>query len=228
MIISLLSLFPDIFPPVLNASILGRAQKKGLLDLRYINIRDFAIDSYGTVDDKPYGGGVGMVMRVDVVHKAIQHAQKSAMSPSIKRSRTILLDPTGKAFRQATARRYATMDHLILVCGHYEGIDARIHRFIDERISIGPYILTGGELPAMVIVDSVGRLLPGVLPPDATTYESHSRLYRHEPPHYTRPVEYQGLPVPEVLRSGDPVRIAEWKSTASTQINLSSLSAPKK
>lgn len=205
MLISILTLFPDMFPTVVASSIIGRAQKKGLVEIRTINIRSFAVDSYGTVDDRPYGGGVGMVLRVDVLAPAIAATRR----PGVK-ERVVLLDPAGKQFHQPTARRYAKLDHLILICGHYEGVDARIHQFIDERLSIGSYVLTGGEIPAMVIADSVTRLLPGVLPPDATVFESHSVHYRHEPPHYTRPATYQGLTVPEVLTSGDPARIQAW------------------
>ncbi len=213
MIISILTLFPDLFPPVLNASITGRAQKKDRVTLRYINIRDFAIDAYGSVDDKPYGGGVGMVMRVDVIDKAIQHAltAHSAQRTAHNRTRKVLLDPAGKQFRQSTARRYSRLDHLILVCGHYEGVDVRIHDSIDERISIGPYVLTGGEIPAMVIADSVIRLLPGVLPPDATEYESFSRQYTNEPPQYTRPEIYNGKKVPDILLSGNHDAIRKWR-----------------
>lgn len=212
-IISILTLFPDLFPRVLNCSITGRAQKKDLVTLRYINIRDFAIDDYGTVDDKPYGGGVGMIMRVDVVDNAIQHALTTYNLPPTTnhRTRRVLLDPAGKQFRQSTAKRYSKLDHLILVCGHYEGVDARIHDSIDERISVGPYVLTGGEIPAMLITDSVVRLLPGVLPPDATEYESFSKQYDHEPPQYTRPEVYNEKKVPEILLSGNHAAIQQWK-----------------
>lgn len=216
MLISILTLFPSLFPAVVTSSIIGRAQKKGLVEIRTINIRSFAVDSYGTVDDKPYGGGVGMVLRVDVVHQAIQYAVSSLPTQAGHQSaasRIILLDPAGKQFRQPTARRYAKLDHLILICGHYEGVDARIHHFIDERLSIGPYVLTGGEIPAMVVADSVIRLIPGVLSPDATAFESHSVHYTHEPPHYTRPANYQGFTVPEVLTAGDPAKIRAWISS---------------
>ncbi len=162
MIISILTLFPQIFSEVFNFSIIGRAQKRKILSFRYIDIRNFAKDKYKSVDDKPYGGGLGMLMRVDVVEKAISAARLNKSKPKIK-EKVILLDPKGKTFNQSLAKQYSKLDHLILVCGHYEGIDHRINYFIDESISIGDYILTGGEIPAMVLIDSIARLIPKVL-----------------------------------------------------------------
>lgn len=210
MLISILTLFPEIFPPLFSSSILGRAQKKEKFSLEYVNIRDFATDRHKSVDDKPYGGGVGMVMRVDIVEKAIRSVKKAKSGKH--KERTVLLDPTGTRYTQAKAREYAVLDHLILVCGHYEGVDARLHRFIDESLSIGPYILTGGELGACIVVDSVCRLLPGVLSkPEAIMEESFSVGDELEAPTYTRPPEYKGMRVPEVLLGGDHQEIQKWK-----------------
>ncbi len=225
MLITILTLFPEVFQSTFSSSIIGRAQKKSLANIRYINIRDFASDKHGSVDDKPYGGGVGMVMRVDVVAKAIATARYNAPQPPLKVrggeggviEKVILLDPKGKQFNQSKARNYSKLDHLILVCGHYEGIDARISKFVDDTISIGKYVLTGGEIPAMVITDAVTRLIPGVLKPEATTDESFSLLTSHfsppklEYPQYTRPENFRGYHVPKVLLSGNHRKIKEWQ-----------------
>lgn len=215
MIISILSLFPEIFPPVLNTSIIGRAQQKKLIDLRYIQIRDFATDKHKSVDDKPYGGGVGMLMRVDVLARAIEKAKIKKQKSKIK-EKVVLLEAAGRRFTQVKARTYATLDHLILVCGHYEGIDSRISHFVDESISIGPYVLTGGELPALVITDAVTRLLPGVLIKEqATQDESFGKRNTLEAPQFTRPPQFDGYHVPEVLLSGNHAEIRKWKKEQS-------------
>jgi len=226
MVISILTLFPEVFPKVLNSSIIGRAQQKGFIFLKYINIRDFATDKHRYVDDKPYGGGVGMIMRVDIVEKAIAAARTNALQSShnIKRGegevfeKVILLDPKGKLFNQSIARRYSKLDHLILVCGHYEGIDERIKYFVDEKISIGKYILTGGEIPAMAIADAVIRLIPGVLRnSEATINESFSFPYSNtscsnlEYPQYTRPKIYKRYKVPTILLTGNHQKIENWR-----------------
>jgi tRNA (guanine37-N1)-methyltransferase len=235
--ITILTLFPEIFPPVFNHSIIGRAQKKGLVDLRYVNIRDFATDKHRSVDDKPYGGGVGMIMRVDVVARAIESAKavrtreewmaepdkvtpgvvlRPRHTPGVEeaklKEKIVLLDPKGKLFNQATARRYSKLDHLILVCGHYEGIDERVKYFVDETVSIGKYILTGGEIPAMVITDSMARLIPGVLSKkEAVLYESFHKKGILEYPQFTRPKKYKGYQVPDVLLSGNHQKIKLWR-----------------
>lgn len=214
MIITILTLFPDVFQQILGVSIIGRAQKNGKIKFHFVNIRDSATDKHKSVDDKPYGGGVGMIMRVDVVEKAIKSVKLKAESSKIN-EKIILMDPKGKTFNQAKARRYSKLDHLIIVCPHYEGIDDRINRFVDEKISIGDYILTGGEIPAMAICDSVCRLVPGVLKPVATQNESFTRKKLLEPPQFTRPQVYQGIPVPNVLLSGNHAEISRWK-TANT------------
>lgn len=207
MIITILTLFPEIFPPIFSTSIIGRAQKKGLIDFKFVNMRDYGIGSYRIVDDKPYGGGVGMLLRTDVVDRAIKAIRGRADT-----EKTVLLDPQGKTFNQRKAKSFSGLDHLILICGHYEGFDYRIHNFVDESISIGNYILTGGEIPAMVVCDSIIRLLPGVLTnPEAVLKESFTRPNLLESPQYTRPRIYKGLKVPKVLLSGNHQSIINWR-----------------
>ncbi|PIP32252.1 tRNA (guanosine(37)-N1)-methyltransferase TrmD [Candidatus Gottesmanbacteria bacterium CG_4_10_14_0_8_um_filter_37_24] len=233
--ISTVTLFPKIFKDIFSYSIIGRAQKRGLVNFYLIDIRDFAIGSYKTVDDKPYGGGKGMIIKVDVVHKAIMQAKinyrehlkqnnKSSVNCQLKinyriKEKIILMDPKGKTYSQKKAFELSKLDHLILVCGHYEGIDARINKYIDESISIGDYILTGGEIPAMVIVDSVCRLVSGVLSEEAIKNESFSTSFTHEEPQFTRPYEYEKMKVPEVLLSGNHQKITIWKKKKQKKIN---------
>lgn len=220
MTISILTLFPELFSGVFDQSIIYRAQKKELVDINLVNIRKFSSDKYKTVDDKPYGGGVGMLLRVDVVHKAISFSLKNYKAKKKGgKIKVILLEPSGKLFTQAKARNLSSSNHLIIVCGHYEGIDHRITNFVDEVISIGQYILTGGEIPAMVIADSVIRLLPGVLKKrQATVEESYSDKNILEAPQYTRPSIYMGLKVPQVLLSGNHQQISRWKRKNSKKI----------
>lgn len=203
-------------------SILKRAQEKKLLEVEFINIRDFGIGKHKTVDDTSYGGGVGMVMRVDVVADAISNAKCKILNDKCN-EKIILMDPRGETFSQKKAKEFAKIDHLILVCGHYEGIDERILQFVDETISIGDYVLTGGELPSMVIVDTVTRLLPGAITDNATDTETFSlhteegdTLLEH--PHYTRPQTYQGMDVPEVLLSGNHADIEDWREKQAKEI----------
>ncbi len=199
-----LTLFPQMFSGPFDFSIVKRAKESGLVSLHIINLRDFATDRYKTVDDHPYGGGVGMVMRVDVIDKALKSLKSQ--------TRTILLDPTGTPYTQAKAKELSRWENLILICGHYEGVDERVRQLADEEISIGDYILTGGEIPAMVIVDSVVRLIPGVLKnPVATESESFSEGLL-EYPQYTRPRTWRKKSVPTVLLSGDHKKIAEWRT----------------
>ena len=194
---SFVSLFPEMTRSVLSASILGRAIEKNLLSIEEVQIRDFAKDKHKTADDTPYGGGPGQVMKVDVIVSAL----RSALDSKLK-SRVILCDPAGKQFTQADAKRLADYEHLVFVCGRYEGIDARIEHYVDESLSIGPYVLTGGELPAMVMLDTVTRYVPGVLGnPKSLDQESHAQG-ELEHRQYTRPVEFEGHRVPDVLLSG--------------------------
>lgn len=204
-----------MFTGPFDYSIVKRAQEKGLITIHLVNIRDFAGDAYKSVDDHPYGGGVGMVMRVDVIDRALQQTIHSKQKTT---TRTVLLDPKGKTFTQAKARELTTIDHLILICGHYEGVDERVRELVDESISIGDYVLTGGELPAMVITDSIVRLLPGVLKEEATSSESFSLgIPTLEYPQYTRPEVYKGMGVPATLLSGDHQKIEHWKKNNATE-----------
>lgn len=223
MIISILTLFPDMFVGPLDYSIIKRARKEKIVDFIVVNIRNFAADRYKTVDGRPYGGGVGMILRVDVVDRALKSAMRHPLErlrtspPRIKRKK-VLLDPKGTTYTQVHAKQLSCLDHLILVCGHYEGVDERMRSLVDEQISVGNYVLSGGEIPAMVVVDSIVRLLPGVLKSEATLSESFSfpqRTSRRrtpilEYPQYTRPPEYNGMYVPDVLLSGDHKAIDAW------------------
>ena len=202
--IDIISLFPDSFTGFLQSSIIGRAQKNGLVKINLINLRDFATDSYGSVDDKPYGGGVGMVLRVDVLTAAIKKYQT-------KDSKTILLTPQGQTFDQAIAKRLSKEKHLILVAGHYEGFDERIREYVDLEISIGDYVLTGGELPAAVITETVVRLMPGVLGKDESSKDESFSEGLLEYPQYTRPEQFDGKSVPPVLLSGNHAEIDRWR-----------------
>jgi tRNA (guanine37-N1)-methyltransferase len=205
-----LTLFPEIFPPVLGASLLGKAQARGLVRYDFTQIRDFAIDKHRTVDDTPYGGGEGMLLRADVLERAwksITEAKKK--SP---RRKTILLSPQGELFTQKIAKKLAGCSELIFICGHYEGVDERfVERCVDLELSIGDYVLTGGELPAMAIADTVTRLVPGVVGNADSISEDSLEGDLLKYPQYTRPRVHEGLEVPEVLLSGDHGRIKAWR-----------------
>jgi tRNA (guanine37-N1)-methyltransferase len=212
--ISILTLFPDMISGVLETSIIKRAQQKKLVTIHTIQIRDFATDSYKTVDDHPYGGGTGMILRVDVVDRALSYAKSFSPTPS----RSILMDPQGKPYTQKMAKQLSDYASLIIVCAHYEGVDERIRFLVDQEISIGDYVLTGGELPALVITDSVIRLIPRVLTkPDATVHESFTTNLL-EYPQYTRPETYKGMSVPDVLLSGHHAHISTWRDKKAQQI----------
>lgn len=202
--IDILTLFPKMFEGPFGESILRRAQDKLLVEIKIHDLRKWGLDDRRTVDDRPYGGGPGMIMRVDVVDSALQ---------SLKNSKVILLDATGKKFTQQKAQELSKIKHLILIAGHYEGVDHRIHEhLVDEIISIGDYVLTGGEIPAMVLIDSIVRLIPGVVGKEASIVEeSHSKPGYLEYPQYTRPEEYKGWKVPEILLSGNHKEIKKWR-----------------
>ena len=209
--IDVVTLFPEMFESVLGCSILKRAQDAGLVDIVLTNIRDFASDSYGKIDDKPYGGGSGMVMKPEPLAGAIRAANRKV--PSAK---TILLTPQGRVFNQKTAHKLASFAGLVLVCGRYEGVDERVsHELIDYEISVGDFVLTGGELAAMVIIDAVTRLIPGTLGgKDAAEKDSFSNgLLEHA--HYTRPQTFEGNQVPVVLLSGHHQEIENWRLESS-------------
>lgn len=209
--ITVLTLFPEMFS-ALNESILGRAQRDGKVEIEVTNLRDYTQDKHLKCDDYPFGGGAGMVMMAQPVGSAVE-----AVDPE-HRARRIYLSPKGKTLKQEMVYSLAECEHLVLLCGHYEGVDQRaIDLFIDEEISIGDYVLTGGELPAMVLIDCVARYVDGVLSPESLVQESFSENLL-EYPHYTRPVEYRGLTVPEVLRSGNHAEIDKWRREQSLKI----------
>ncbi len=204
--IDVLTLFPGMFAGPLGESIVKRAIEQERVEIRLHNIRDWAQDRHGTVDDTPYGGGPGMILKVDVLGPAI-----TAVRALFEPAPVILLTPQGRTLTQKIVEQLAGRTRLILVCGHYEGIDERVRLlYVDEELSIGDYILTGGELPAMVLLDAVVRLLPGVLDGQSPLHESYCGG-RLEHPHYTRPASYQGLEVPAVLLSGHHGEVARWR-----------------
>lgn len=218
MVITILTLFPQVFKEIFSFSILKRAQAKRKVKINIANIRDNALDKYKTVDDSPYGGGAGMLLKVDVLCRAIE---KARIKKNQIKEKVILLDPKGKIYSQKKARNLVKYSHLILICGHYEGVDERISNFIDERLSIGEYILTGGEIAAMVVCDSLIRLIPGVLKKsEAIRNESFTDGNIYEGPQYTRPSNFRGLKVPEILLSGDHQKIAVWKKNFSRKRQL--------
>ncbi|MDR3563836.1 MAG: tRNA (guanosine(37)-N1)-methyltransferase TrmD [Negativicutes bacterium] len=215
--VDIISLFPEMFAGPLGHSIIKRACDSGLLSVDVTNPRDFTIDKHRIVDDSPFGGGSGMVMKPDPLFRAV----RSLPSDPSARRRVVLMCPSGQRFDQAKARELAGYDHLILVCGHYEGIDERVRQhLVDEAVSIGDYVLTGGELPAMVITDAVARMIPGVL--GAADAAQHDSFYHGllEYPQYTRPREFEGMEVPEMLLSGDHAKIATWRRKQSLKNTL--------
>lgn len=213
----IITIFPKIFDSYFGESIIKRAQAKKLLKIKIHNLRDWATDKHKSVDDTPYGGGAGMVMKVDVLHKSI----KSIKSSKSIKSKIILLSAKGKTWNQQLAKKYSKLDRVILICGRYEGVDERVKEFVDEEISIGDYVLTGGELGAMVMVDSITRLLPGVLGNEASAVdESHSKEGVLEYPQYTRPAVFkadgQAYSVPDVLLNGNHKEIEKWRRNHAT------------
>lgn len=208
--ITILTLFPEMFTGPFDHSIIKRAKQKGLVTINLVNIRAYATDAYHTVDGRPYGGGAGMILRVDVVDAALKDTLKRVGGGKTK-TKIVLLDPQGTPFTQKKAAQLSHTDHLVLICGHYEGVDARVRGLVDEQISIGDFVLTGGEIPALTIVDSVVRLLPGVLiKKEATVHESFSKPLL-EYPQYTKPQVYKGKKVPKVLLSGNHAAIDAWR-----------------
>jgi tRNA (guanine37-N1)-methyltransferase len=203
--VDIMTLFPEMFAGPLGYSMIGRAIERTLLQVTLTNIRDFATDRHRTVDDYPYGGGPGMVMKPGPIFDAVE----AVVTPE---SPIILLSPRGRLFSQRIAEELAQREHLVLVCGHYEGVDERVREHLaTDELSIGDYVLTGGELAAMVVVDAVGRLLPGVLGGEQSTAEESHSSGVLEYPHYTRPPEFRGWPVPEILLSGNHGEIARWR-----------------
>ena len=243
--IDILTLFPEMFAGPFDTSMLKKAQDNGLVEININDLRKWSKDKHKTVYDRPYGGGKGMVLMIEPIYEALKglkskiptlpagrQISKSKSKSKVKslsesetlksrrqKSKVVLLSPQGKVFGQQTARRLSKLNHLILIAGHYEGFDERIRKhLVDEEISIGDYVLTGGEIPSMVIVDSIVRLLPGVLEKEATEHESFSLSTEHHPPNtlldypsYTRPEIYRGWKVPEILLSGNHAQIEKWR-----------------
>ena len=203
---TVITLFPPMFESPLGHSILKKAQEKGLISVRLVDPRDYTVDKHRTADDAPYGGGQGMVMKPEPLVAAIEAAKRK-----LSRPRVILLSPQGKSFDQASAQRLAQDNELVLVCGRYEGVDERVKAFVDEELSVGDYTLSGGELPAMVLIDAVARLIPGVLGNVKSPEEESFSDGLLEYPQYTRPEEFRGMKVPDVLLSGDHERIQKWR-----------------
>jgi tRNA (guanine37-N1)-methyltransferase len=218
--IDIITLFPQMFDSPFSISILKRAINKKLINIELHNLRNWALDKYGSIDDRPFGGDVGMLMRPEPVYQALEHI-KEQKGFNNKSKKIILLSASGKKFTQSMAEKLSKLDNLVVIAGHYEGFDQRIvDNMVDEEISVGDFVLTGGELPAMVIVDAVSRLIPGVLGKDESNKtESFSEIEIDgkkvrvpEYPQYTRPREFMGLKVPEVLLSGNPKKIKEWQT----------------
>jgi tRNA (guanine37-N1)-methyltransferase len=203
--IDVLTLFPAMFAGPLDESIVQRARAAGLLELRVHNLRDYTHDRHRTVDDKPYGGGPGMLLKPEPLFEAVEHLANDS-------TRVILLSPAGRPFSQPTARILAQAGHLLLICGSYEGVDERVREaLVDDELSIGDYVLTNGALPAMVVIDTVTRLLPGALGDDTSALDESFSCGLLEYPQYTRPAEFRGMQVPQVLLSGNHAEIADWR-----------------
>lgn len=216
MLIDIISIFPNVIKPYCNESILKIAQKKNKLKIRLHNLRDYTLDKHRKVDDRPFGGGPGMVMMAEPIFRAVEKIRSQVTR---HRSQVILLSPQGKTFNQKLVQKLSKRRHLILICGRYEGVDERVRRYLaDEEISIGDYILTGGELAAMVLADALVRLLPGVLgDEDSSRYESYSGNLL-EYPQYTRPANFRGMRAPAILLSGNHKKIEEYRRREAVKI----------
>lgn len=215
--LQVITLFPDMFAGVFGSSMMWKAQKEGLVELTTVDLREFGLGPRRTVDDTPYGGGDGMLLMIEPLWNAVQKAKQN--DPTAK---VLLMTPRGERWKQATAQAYADADEgCIFICGRYEGYDERILKLVDQEVSVGDYVLTGGELPAMTIVDSIVRLMPGVLGGEASAeIESFSDGETLEFPQYTRPVEFEGMKVPDVLLSGNHGEIATWRASHSKKAEL--------
>ena len=207
-----MTLFPEVFASFLQSSLLGKAHQKNIVSSHLVQIRDFAKDKHRTVDDTPFGGGEGMVLKVDVLYEAWKTAKESAIADKTAKPTTILLSPQGALFSQEMAKELAAHPKLIFICGHYEGVDERfIDLCVDREVSVGDYVLTGGELPALVMADAIARLVPGVVGNERSISEDSLERGLLKYPQYTRPRDFMGRSVPEVLLSGNHVEIAAWR-----------------
>lgn len=217
--IDMVTLFPEMFSGPFGDSITKRAVENGILDIHFTNFRDFSFDKHKHVDDSPFGGGAGMVLKPEPMYRAVRDVLEKTQEFAANR-RVLIMDPSGPVFTQEKAKELAKYDQLVFICGHYEGFDARIYPLADEAISIGDFVLTGGELPAMVITDAVSRMLPGVLGDEdsAPTDSFYDGLL--EFPQYTRPREFEGMEVPDILLSGDHAKIREWRHQESLRMTM--------
>jgi len=216
----IVTLFPELFETFVKTSFVGRAVERGILDVRFQSPREFGLGKHQSVDDTPYGGGSGMVMRVDVLVAAFEALDARAAAEDLPRAHRVLLTPQGQRFDQRIAARLSTTPGLMLICGRYEGFDERVRTFVEEEVSLGDFVMTGGEVAAMAIIEATVRLLPGVLGNEASTHEeSHAPATGGmlEYPHYTRPVEFRGQRVPEVLQSGHHAQIEKWRREQSLE-----------
>ena len=216
MLIDIITLFPEMFAGVFGESIIKRAVDKKILDVRFTQLRDFATDKHHHVDDSPFGGGAGMVLKPEPVYRAVRHVLSNSDENFSRK--VIITDPSGEVFTQAKAKELAALEQIIFICGHYEGFDARIYDLADELISIGDYVLTGGELPAMVIVDAVARMLPNVLGKTESAATDSFFDGQLGFPQYTRPRDFEGKLVPDVLLSGNHAAIKQWRETQSLNL----------
>jgi tRNA (guanine37-N1)-methyltransferase len=215
--IAIITLFPDMFGSVLNASMLKKAQDHKYIEFSLVNLRNFGIGRRQTVDDTPYGGGAGMILKPEPIFDAVKFAGKKMLQPKV-----LLMTPRGKPFSQLMAKELSVQKELIIICGHYEGFDERIMSIVDAEISMGDYVLTGGEIPAMAVVDSVTRLIPGVLGDDMSNVDESFSQGLLEYPQYTRPEKYKDMEVPDILKSGNHAEIAKWRrgqAIKKTQVN---------
>ncbi|WEK56217.1 MAG: tRNA (guanosine(37)-N1)-methyltransferase TrmD [Candidatus Cohnella colombiensis] len=220
--IDVLTLFPEMFTGVFGTSILGKARDKGIVSLSTVNFRDYANNKHNTVDDMPYGGGGGMVLKPEPIFNAVEYLLQSkadeTINSGIHKPRIILMCPQGATFTQQRAQELSHESHLIFICGHYEGYDERIREhLVTDELSIGDYVLTGGEIPAMAVIDSVVRLIPGVLGNENSAVTDSFSDGLLEYPHYTRPAEFRGMSVPDVLTSGHHVNIEKWRRQQSLE-----------
>ena len=211
--VDILTIFPELFAPMLSVSMMGRAQEAGLLEVVTHDLRDWTDDVHRSVDDEPYGGGPGMVMKCEPIFSAVEAIKDFDERPA----KVVFLAPTGTPFTQAMARELSTGERLLLVCGRYEGFDERVYTLADAIVSIGDYVLTGGEIPALVIIDAVTRLIPGVLGHDESALDESFSDGLLEYPHYTRPSSFRGVAVPEILLSGNHAQIEAWRREQSRQ-----------
>ena len=202
--IDVLTLFPEMFAGPLDFSMVKRARESGILSLRVINLRDYTHDRHKTVDDKPFGGGPGMLLKPEPIFEAVENLAD-------EKTRVVMLTPVGRKFNQQMARELSQQEHLLFLCGAYEGFDERVRTLAQDEISIGDYVLTNGALPAMVVIDSITRLLPGVLGDEQSSQDESFSQETLEYPHYTRPAEFRGMKVPEVLLSGNHAEIEKWR-----------------